>query len=152
MQPNERLKGVTFCTGKAGLAKGTTSGTIKTANAINFAIDGYGYTKGATDNIAVTALPQQAVSQTGIYAIWIDTGGNVSVTQGSVVSTADLAAGNVALKHGNDQSGKCLIGLWTVVTDATHTFTAGTTDPNATGVTSAFYDVMGGTVRPRTTA
>lgn len=154
MQPNERLKGITACLSKAGLAEGTNANTIKTVApngaGIDYAINGYLYHYADTDNIAMTALAVQAADTQCLYGIWADDAGAISLTKGTEVTTVALDSGDATvLKLPADVADKCLIGLLKIVTVAV-TFTSGTTDLSAAGITDTFYDVIGGPVRPRT--
>jgi hypothetical protein len=151
MITNERLKGITAALSKAGLAEGTNAACIKT-NAPNgagtdFAINGYAYHKADTDNIAMTALAVQAADTTCLYGVWIDSAGTVSMTKSTEVASAAVGVSAV-LKLPDDVADKCLLGLMKVVTVAV-TFTNGTTDLSAAGITATFYDVAGGPTRPR---
>lgn len=151
MHSTDRLHGTTAAFSKAGLAEGTNAGTIKTAApngaGIDYAINGIGYHKADTDNIAMTALAVQADLYTGTYGIWLDTSGNVSITKESAVLTADLTNDSAFPKLPVMLADKCLIGIMKIVTSG-GTFTCGTTDLSAAGVTATFYDCMGGPVRP----
>jgi hypothetical protein len=122
------------CFGPAGLAKGTNAHTIKTANSVNYTINGVFKGKGATDNIAMTACLLQAISTWCLYLVSLDAADAATVTKGEDASTdtavrPDLPANN------------CPIGLIKVATDATHTFTSGTTDLSAAGITATYQDV-----------
>lgn len=119
---------------KGGLTEGTNSGTIKTANTINFAINGQLYTKAATDNIACTAAAAQAVSTYCLYLVCIDSSGTVSTVKGTEVAT-DTA---VLPARTADTA---VIGAFKIATDGTHTYTAGTTDHSAAGITATYYDL-----------
>lgn len=124
----------TFASGKAGLAEGTNSATIKTTSTISFSIAGILYSLAATDNIAVTATGVQAISTTLLYLVCVNAAGAVL----TVVGTAtDLPA---------VPSGYCPIGAFKIVTDASHTFTPGTTDMSAAGITATFVDLRMATV------
>jgi hypothetical protein len=154
MQPSERLKGITACFSKAGLAEGTSANTIKTAApngaGIDFAINGLAYHKADTDNIAMTALAAQAALTTCLYAVWINSSGTVSLTKGTEVTTASLTSGTNVLKPPADEADKCLLGYMKIALANAATFTSGSTDLSATDVTATFYDAIGGIVRPMT--
>lgn len=150
MQPNDRLKGVTAAFSKAGLAEGTNAACIKT-NAPNgagtdFAINGIGYHKADTDNIAMTALAVQADLTTCLYGIWIDSAGAVSITKGTAVLTADLTNDSAFPPLPVDVADKCQLGVMRIVMSG-GTFTCGTTDLSGAGVTATFFDALGGPVR-----
>jgi hypothetical protein len=120
----------------AGLAEGTNANTYKTVNTLAYTINGVFKSKGATDNIAMTSTAGTVPpSSAALYAVWIDTSGTLSNTRGPVVAAADpcpvptQTTANVAL-----------VGLIKVVTDASTTFTPGSTDLGAAGVTDTYFD------------
>jgi len=121
--------------GACGLAEGTNANTLKTANAIDFNIAGQLYSKAATDNIAMTAAAEQAVSTYCEYLVTINASGTVKVTKGTEVAT-DTA---VLPSRPADEA---VIGSFKVVTDGSTTFTSGTTDLGAAGLTVTFKDLM----------
>ena len=155
MHTTERLKGITAALSKAGLAEGTNPNTIKTAApngaGTDFAVDGYAYHLADTDNIAMTALAQQAAGTTCLYGVWVNSAGNVLMNKGTEVLTSRLSAtsGESALPLPAEVDGRALLGYIKVATVAV-TFTSGSTDLSAAGVTATYYDVVGGPVRPRT--
>ena len=126
----------THCLDAAGLIEGTNANTMKTANAIDFCIDGILYTKAATDNIAMTAAVVQAVSTHCMYLVSIDKAGLVTTTKGVEAAVADdiFLPSTPALN--------CVVGAFKIVTDASTTFTSGTTDLGATGITDTFFDLI----------
>ena len=139
------IKGGTMALNAAGIAKGTTDATIKIAATdpagVHYMIDGLAYYKANTDNIAITAAAQQAASTTCLYLVCIDSAGAVTTVKGTEVATADLTAGTAVLKWPTPTSGTCPIGAFKIATDSTHTYTAGTTDNSATGITATYYDL-----------
>lgn len=120
--------------GGAGLTEGTNANTLKTANAISYTIDGRLYTKAATDNIAMTAATQQAVSTYCLYLVSVDAAAAVTVTKGTSVGT-DVAV-LPALP-----ADSAPIGYFKIVTDGVTTFTSGTTDLSAAGITETYADL-----------
>lgn len=146
--------GFTGCLTTAGLAEGTNAATIK-INAtdpagIHFSIDGIAYYKTNTDNIAVTAHAVQAVSTSCLYLVQIDSGGTVSTKKGTAQLTADLGA-NLALQWPTPDEDKCPIGGYKIALDASTTFTNGTTDNGAAGVTDTYYNfALGMPLAPQT--
>lgn len=153
--PNNNLTDLTACLSKAGLAEGTNAACIKTAApngaGTDYAIGGYAYHKADTDNIAMTALAVQAALTTCLYGIFIDTAGALSIVKGVAVATADLVApSSVTLKLPEPTAdGLCLLGYMKIATATATTFTSGTTDLSAAGITATFYDVIGKPARPR---
>ena len=134
--------GSTGALSKAGLAEGTNSATIKT-NAPNgagtdYAIKGTAYHKADTDNIAMTALAVQADLTTCVYLVQIDTSGTVSMKKGTEVTSTTLGVTNVCQVPMHDD-GCCPLGHIKVVLSGA-TFTSGTTDLSASGVTATFVD------------
>jgi len=140
--------GITACFASAGLAEGTNSATIKIAApngaGVDFAIDGLGYHKADTDNIAVTAHAAQAVTTTCLYLVQINSSGTVSTKKGTAVSNTDLAAGTVVLQWPLPDDNNCPIGGYKIALANAATFTNGTTDMSATDVTATFYNMIGG--------
>lgn len=140
----DALSGGTMCVGKAGLAEGTNAATIKTAApngaGTDYMIDGILYEKADTDNIAMNALAIQAADTTCIYLVQIDSAGTVTMKKGTEQLNTDLAAGNKFLNWPRADSGKCPIGAVKVKTVAV-TFTNGTTDLSAAGITGTYYDL-----------
>lgn len=121
----------------AGLAEGTNANTFKTANTLTFTNNGVFKSKAATDNLAFSTGIALAASQACLFAVWISSGGTVTTTQGPIVAAGDpcpvptAAAANLTL-----------VGLIKVTTSSAVTFTPGSTDLSATGITAAFSDCM----------
>ncbi len=146
--------GVTGCLSKAGLAEGTNAATIQIAApngaGIDFAIDGVAYHKADTDNIAVTAHAQQAVSTSCLYLVQINAAGTVSTKKGTEQLTAGLGD-NRALQWPQPDDDQCPIGGYKIATNGSTTFTNGTTDLGAAGITDTLYDfVLGLPLAPQT--
>lgn len=142
-QNGDFIRGGSFCLSSAGLAEGTNSATIKTAApngaGTDFCIDGLAYHKADTDNIAVTAHGAQADLTKCLYLVQIDSSGTVSTKKGTEVLTADLTAGLKVLHWPVPDANKCAIGGYKVALSAT-TYTNGTTDHSAAGVTVTYYN------------
>jgi hypothetical protein len=118
-----------------GLAEGTNAHTIKTTSTVPFVIGGVFYSYTATDNIAITACAQQAVSTYCLYLVSINAAGTVTTTKGTAVATdtAVLPALPAA---------SAPLGYYKIATDSSHTYTAGTTDHSAAGITATYADLM----------
>lgn len=118
----------------AGLAAGTTTGTFKTQNTLTYITDGVFKSKNATDNLTFssghTAL---AASQACLFGVWINGSGTVSTSQGPI-----QAAGDPCPVPNPPAAGLTLVGLIKVTTDASTTFTVGTTGLGASGITAAY--------------
>lgn len=125
-----------LCMVAGGISEGTNAATIKIAVAIDYAIDSILYEKAITDNIAMNALAEQAVSTKCMYLVSIDSSGAVALVKGDEVGlTADAFLPDVP-------SGSCPIAAIKVETDGVTTFTSGTTDLSAAGITDTYYDLM----------
>lgn len=107
---------------------------FKTTATIAYLLNGLFYSKAATDNLVFssghTALGN---NQACLFGLFLDASGNVSTTQGPIVSAGDpcpvpAAPGNAAI-----------FGLIKVVTGAA-TFTPNTTAFDASGVTTTFLN------------
>lgn len=130
-----------------GLAEGTNSATIKTLAAngsgfADFSVNGLMYTKADTDNIAMTALAEQADLTTCLYLIQITAGLVVSLKKGNEELTADLVNDRVSVRWPEPDADNCAIGGFRMVLSGA-AFTSGTTDLAASG-TDTFYNFGGG--------
>lgn len=162
-------QGLTVNLVAAGLAEGTNANTIQIANDIKYTIDGRFYAKSTTDNIAISysgasvyqaaaggvqavsgAFTGQVGGSTRIYLICLDTAGAVSIVPGPIVNSTELAAGTVALQFPDAPKGVCPIGAMRIALTAGTTFTPGSTDLSATGVTDTFYDLADVPANPLT--
>jgi hypothetical protein len=121
----------------AGLAEGTNANTFKTANTLTFTSNGVFKSKAATDNLTFSTGTALAASQACLFAVWITSGGTVTTTQGPIV-----ASGDPCPVPGQTTAGTTLVGLIKVTTSSAVTFTPGSTDLSATGITGAYYDCM----------
>lgn len=139
----ERFLHGNACLGKVILAEGTNANTFKTTtNTVFFAVKGAIYTKAPADNLTFSS-GHTAVgpSKTCIFAVCFNAAGTVSTVQGEILTTADIVAGTVDPPAVTDDS-LCVVGYIKVATDGSTTFTPGSTDLGASGVTDTYYDVM----------
>lgn len=123
------------CFMKGGLTEGTNANTIKTVAAVDFCINGLMYTKGITDNIAITAGSVQAISTFCKYLVSIIADGTVTVTAGNVAATAALAL------LPDLPASSAPLGYFQIATDGSTTYTPGTTDNGAGGITDTYQDM-----------
>jgi hypothetical protein len=121
----------------AGLAEGTNSGTFKTVNTLTFTNNGVFKSKAATDNLAFSTGTALAASQACLFAVWINTSGTVTTSQGPIV-----ASGDPCPVPSQSIANTTLVGLIKVTTSSAATFTPATTDLSASGITDEFYDCM----------
>lgn len=112
------------------LAIGTTKTKIKTTtNTVPFSIGGVMYQKAATDDLFVHSdLTVQAADTTKYYALLLDASGTASIVQGTSTKLPTF-----------DPTTHCMIGYIKVVTVAV-TFTPGTTNHDAAGVTTTYVN------------
>lgn len=147
MFPHIDSHGGTGCYASAGLAEGTNANTFKIAApngaGIDYSINGLGYHKADTDNIAMTTHSQQAALTKCLYLVQIDSSGTLSTVKGDEVLTADLTAGTKVLHWPTPSANKCPIGAFKVALANAATFTAGSTDFSATDVTVTAYNFVG---------
>lgn len=119
----------------AGLAEGTNAATFKTANTLTYTANGVFASKGATDNLTFSSGARAVPAASAcLFAVWIDAAGNITTTQGPIVGSTEDCPVPVTV------GGLSLVGLIRVVTDGSTTFTAGTTDLGASGVTDTYYN------------
>jgi len=121
----------------AGLAEGTNANTFKTANTLTFTSNGVFKSKSATDNLTFSTGTALGNSQACLFAVWITSGGTISTTQGPIV-----ASGDPCPVPSQATANTTLVGLIKVTTSSSATFTPGSTDLSASGVTGAYYDCM----------
>ena len=118
--------------GKPGLAEGMSANKIKTIADTNYVVNGQTYTLSATDDLAMTACAQQAISTYCLYLVSVAAGGSTVTTTKGTTDTAVLPA---------LPASQAPIGFFKVVTDGSHTFTSGTTDLSAAGITATYGDL-----------
>jgi hypothetical protein len=121
----------------AGLAEGTNANTFKTVNTLTFTNNGVFKSKAATDNLVFSAGTALGNSQACLFGVWIDGSGTVTTTQGPIV-----AAGDPCPVPSQTTANVTLVGLIKVTTSSAATFTPGSTDLGASGITDVFFDCM----------
>ena len=139
-EADRRLEG-TRCFNRAILAEGTNAATFKTTtNTLQYCIKGMMYDKAPEDNIPFSAghtvVP---ISSTCLFAVCVNSAEAVSTVQGEILTTADIVAGTVRAPDVDDDD-LCVIGYIKVVTNGSTTFTPGTTDLGAAGITDTYSD------------
>ena len=144
--------GFTGCTTKAGLGIAGTADRVKVTApngaGIDYAINGIAYHLADADNLD-TGVPVntdisavQAADTSCLYLLQLDSGGTLSTVKGPDVLTTDVTAGK-AIPWPTPTANRCPIGGVKVKTVAV-TFTLGTTNFDASGVTETWYDFIGG--------
>lgn len=103
----------------------------------DFTINGTAYEQSAATDATLTVLDYygdtevQAVSTTCFYLISVNSSGVENTVKGKDDETTYLPA---------LPDTECLIGIIKIVTNSSTTFTIGTTDFDAAGITDTFYD------------
>lgn len=128
------------CLSAGGAAIGTTTTKVKSANTITYTVDGVFKSKAGTDDLWTLSGGVVPVSSYQKYLLCLDGSGTASVVQGVPASTA---AGVVLPAP---PQGKTIVGIVTVQTDATHTFTPGTTGLDGAGITDSYADGFDGSL------
>lgn len=149
------MSGFTGCLSKAGVGIGSTADEISIAApngaGVDFCIDGIAYH--LADDASVAGVPgalgTQAADTKCLYLVQVDADGTVTMKKGTEVLTTDVTNG-VALHWPDPDDGNCPIGGVEVETVAV-TFTVGTTNFSAAGITDTYFDfAMGMPLAPRT--
>lgn len=132
------------------IAIATTTTKVKTAATITYSINGQPLSLSATDNFWTLAGAVVAASSWQKYLLLVDASGTASIQEAtqSLISAAAVSYANISglgkwaplLTILN--AGKIIAGFLTVATDATHTFTPGTTALGATGITTTYTNWM----------
>jgi hypothetical protein len=139
-------RGGTMCLAKAGLAIGSTAAELAIAApngaGVDYMINGKLYYLADDATVVVTAQTIQPALYTCLYLVQLDVDGTLSTVKGTQVLSTELAAGRAVLKWPEPTVDCCPIGAYRVVTAASYTYTAATTDHDATGVTTTYMDLM----------
>lgn len=128
-------KNVVFNAAGLAIKAGGTSPDFLTANTIYYVIGNAVYSKAAVADTAPTAAAVQAISTVSIHLVVIDAAGTISTVAGTPAASAPVIPAC--------PSTKAPIGFLRVTTDGTHTFTAGTTNLDAAGITTVYVDFVG---------
>lgn len=120
-----------------------TANRINVANKVNYVIDGKFYHGLVVNNQALsaghTAYTNNKVS---VFALWADTSGAYSTTQGEIVSSEEVEQGKRTVPLPDVVDTKALIGLVKVKAGVNATFTPTDTAFNATNINSTFYNTV----------
>ncbi len=138
-----------------GAARGTTVAKAKTVNTVTFTVGGTFYSLAATDDFWTLSGTVVAAASFQKYLLMVDTSGTMSIQEGVQAATAagvtwtnvsglsKYAPYFVALG-----STKVVVAVLTVATDATHTFTPGSTALNGAGITATFINGLDQSILP----
>jgi hypothetical protein len=152
MSDNLKLsQGGSFALTSGALAEGTNDGTYKTTATVTFVIDGVFKSKAGTDNLAFsTGHTPVGPGKSCLFLICLNANGDASTVQGLAVTTADVTAGAVSLQWPSAPNNAAVIGAVRVDTNASTTFTPGTTDLGAAGITDTFFNLFSVPTAPLT--
>ena len=139
-----------------GITTATVTSKAKSANTITFTVGGQFYSLAASDNFWVLSGTVVAAASFQKYLLLVDTAGTMSIQEGvqSTVNAAGVAWTNISAVSpyapflDTVGSTKCVCGVLTIATDATHTFTPGTTLLGAAGITATFIDGIDQSILP----
>lgn len=137
----------------AGLVATATNTTgVKTTATTQYFVNGTLYTKAATDPLytlgSATSNTAVAAASWQKYLLLLNSSGTATVQEASqsLVSAAAVSYKNLSAVSkwaplmSLLSAGTTIAGVLTIATDATHTFTPGTTALTATGITATFQD------------
>jgi hypothetical protein len=141
---SELARGGTMCFSKAGLVSTDAAIDIVAPNGagVDYAIGGVLYHAADQTDTAMTAAAAQAALTTCIYLVCLDSSGTLTTVKGTEVLTADIASGKSVLTWPQPAASTCPIGAIKVVCASGYTFTCGTTQVDATGITTTFVDLF----------
>lgn len=146
--------------GAAGCARATTAAKAKTVNSISYNLLGSILTLAGTDNLwtlgTTTSATAVAASSWQKYLLLVDGSQNPFVYEGlqSTVGASSVAWTNISSysKYAGLMTAlngvRAIIGVLTIATNSSTTFTPGTTALNASGVTATFIDGVDQTLIP----
>jgi len=142
---SELARGGTICLSHAGLNSSDEKIDVAAPNGagIDYCINGVFYHEAdADDNANVTADTAQAALTTCIYLVTLSTTHVLATVKGTEVTTADIASGKSVLNWPQPAVNTCPIGAAKVVVATGYTFTPGTTEFDATGITTTWVNFM----------
>ena len=143
---SELARGGTVCLSKAGLTSADAAIDIVAPNGagVDYAIKGVLRHMADDTDIAITAATAQGLLTTCIYLVCLSNADTpvLSTVKGTEVLTADIASGKSVLTWPLPEEDTCPIGAFKVVCASAATFTAGTTQVDASDVTTTFVDLM----------
>jgi hypothetical protein len=116
-------------------ATATTTSKVKTTNACTLVNAGAVNALAATDNFWTLTGGDLAVSSFRRYLLCAD-----ASDAASVIASTDAATAAACRFPNLPANGVAIVGVLTVATDATHTFTPGTTLLGAAGITATYID------------
>ena len=140
------IRGGCECMCKAGLAIGSTATKVKTveasgSNGVTWSIDGLTYYKANTDDQFTLSGTALAAGEICMFLLGLNASGTATAVQSDIYTTTDIKNGLERIEFPQMTDGYCPIGCVVVETAAGYTFTPGTTELSATGVTDTYVDI-----------
>jgi len=136
--------GFTGCLSKAGIGIGSTPAGLSTAApngaGTDFVVAGIAGHFADDATFTINATTTQAVSTSSLYLLQITAAGVTSIKKGNEVLTAELGLIGNSLQWPFPDADNCPLGGFKIALNASTTFTSGTTDLDAAGVTDTFFD------------
>ena len=132
--------------GLGAVITGCVAGDFVQNNVINYTIDGQWNQLAASNNRAFSSgsLPFSN-NNICLFAVWVSANNVFSTTQGKIVSSQDALStgGKTVVPYPDVISNAALIGLIKVKAGVGVTFTPGTTNLNASNITTTYIDASG---------
>ena len=151
---DEQVRGGTLCLSKAGLAIGGTKTGVAIAApngaGIDYCIAGKMYHKADAATVAVTAAQTVTTGYTKLFLVCLDSSGTLSTVAGTEKASASVTAGSEELQWPTPTANTCPIGGLKVTNASGSTFTTGTTNFDATNVTTNYIDMFSVPAGPET--
>jgi len=143
---SELVRGGTVCLNTAALAVGSSGATIDIAGTdpagVNFCINGIMYWKANAASEDPSDNSVQAELTSCLYLVCLDYEGTLTTVKGTEVVTADITSEEKVLTWPIPTEDTCCIGAVRVDTDDGYTFTMGTTELSAAGITDTYYNLF----------
>lgn len=141
-QDVNKNSGFTGALGKAGLGIGSTASELKIAApngaGLDYCINGIAYHAADDATVAMSAMSVQAAGTSCLYLVMLDSSGTLTTKKGTEVATSAVGV-TTSLQWPQCDVDKCPIGGFRVDTDGV-TFTGGTTELSASGITDTYWD------------
>jgi len=153
----EQARGGTLCLSKAGLQLGSTSDlgidiAAPNGNGVDFCINGVMHHAADADSDLVTAGQTIADGYSAIILVCMSSASTPVMTSvlGTAVLTADLTAEACACHYPAPTVGTCPIGALYVMNASGSDFVTGTTEFDATDITTQYIDLFAVPAAPET--
>lgn len=122
-----------FCASNAGFSVDANTNDVETDNAIDFFIDGIGYTLAAQGAIDISGIGGDGVGvsvadlYTQVFLFQVNSSGTITVKAGDAVLTADITAGTKTAHWPAPDDDVAVFGAVKVVNTSGSAFVFGTT-------------------------